>query len=872
MFASKEIQEVLQELKTNRKNGLSTTEAKERLAKDGYNELAKVKKDTLFIKFINQIKDPLIIVLIIAAAVSMIVDPHEWVDTLVIIVVVIFNAILGIMQENNAENSLEELKKMSAPQAKVWRNKEKIVISSKELVVGDIVILEAGDYIASDGRLIESYNLQVDESSLTGESIPVKKQIEKLAAEVELADQTNMVFASCVCTYGRGIYVVTSTGMNNQVGKIASMLMENKKEITPLQIRLMQISKMIGVLCLVICLVVFGMELLSGLSLIDSFKTAVALAVAAIPEGLATVVTVVLAIGVKQMVKHKAIVRKLPAVETLGSASIVCSDKTGTLTQNKMTVVSVYRDGKLSDFKADEATAEIKELMRYFTLCTDGEVRLTADHELQLIGDPTETSLVEASYHLNDTKEKLAQEYTRVAEIAFDSVRKMMTVFYKYQGKYIAITKGATDEISKRVKNNMDFALEINTQLAEQALRVLAVAIREYDELPKDITSENCEKDLTFIGLAAMIDPPRKEAKQAIIEAKKGGIRSIMITGDHIITAKAIATQLGILEDGQIAITGSELAKMSDSELKAKLADISVYARVAPEHKVRIVKMWQEAGNVVAMTGDGVNDSPALKTADIGCAMGITGCDVAKGAADMILMDDNFATIINAVKQGRGIYTNIKKDVQYLLSSNIGEVLVIFLASLLGLMGFDFAVPLLPIHLLWINLISDSFPAFAIGLEPISDEVMLEKPRPKNESFFAHNLGFTILWQGLMIGLITLVAYVIGNRYNYQTAMSMAFMTLAFTQLLHAFNVKSEHSIFHKTIFNNKYLWYTLILGICLQLMIMYVPALQMIFKLTPLSLNLLARCFALASLVIIIVEMIKNIQRLKRKLNDLSN
>ncbi len=839
--------------------GLSEAQAADSLRQYGYNELATEKGDSLFKKFIDQMKDPLILVLIAAAIISIAVDPSEWIDSLIIAIVVIFNAVLGVVQENNAEKSLEALKQMSAPNAKVIRSGQKMVIPSREVVVGDIVILEAGDFVPSDGRLIESFNLQIDESALTGESVPVTKTSDLIDQEnIPLGDMKNMAFSSTVCTYGRGKMVVTSVGMSNEVGKIAKMLMSNEKEVTPLQHKLNQISNMIGIMCMVICVVVFGLEMFQGVPILDAFKTAVALAVAAIPEGLATVVTIVLALGVTRMVKSNAIVRKLPAVETLGSASIVCSDKTGTLTQNKMTVVKTYTTSEnIKDFE-NEGSNEVREMMSYFTLCSDGEL-VAVDNNIKMIGDPTETALVMASYKMGDRKEDLYKKYKRVEEIAFDSDRKLMSVFFETEEGILQVTKGAPDiVISKCINKPLDEAITANDEMANEALRVLAVAIRKWDKLP-ELNSEITEQQMTFIGMVGMIDPPRLEVKDAIAQAKKGGIRTIMITGDHVVTATAIAKTLGIIEEGQYSLTGAELALMSDEELFENIEKYSVYARVAPEHKVRIVNMWQKKGHVVAMTGDGVNDSPALKTADIGCAMGITGTDVAKNAADMVLTDDNFATIIRAVKEGRGIYNNIKKDVQFLLSSNIGEVITIFGASVLSLIpGINLGTPLLPIHLLWVNLITDSLPAFALGVEPCDENIMNEKPRSKDESFFANGLGFTIGWQGIMVGALTLISYAIGNKQTHEIGMTMAFMTLSMAQLFHAFNIKSDHSVFNKQVFNNKYLWGAFIIGFGAQLIVMYTPGLHNVFELESLSMINMSIAIGLAFCTIIVVEIVK--------------
>ncbi|WP_286669685.1 cation-translocating P-type ATPase [Thomasclavelia cocleata] len=859
MFYNQQPEELIQKFSTDLKNGLTDKQVKENLEKYGPNELKKTQKQSILLRFILQFKDALTIILIIAAIVSIIVEPTEWIDSAIIIIVVIINAILGLVQESNAERSLEALQKMASPKAKVIRNGNIITIGTSEVVPGDLLVLEAGDSIASDGRLVEAFNLKVDESALTGESVPVEKTSELIDREdVPLAERTNMVHASCNVTYGRGVALVTTTGEDNEVGKIATMLQQTKNQNTPLQDQLDQIGKSIGVICIVICIVVFFMEMLSGLTVLEAFKTAIALAVAAIPEGLATVVTVVLALSVQRMVKKNAIIKSLPAVETLGSTSIVCSDKTGTLTQNKMTVVKTYLY-KLQIESIEMCSKETNELLNYFTLCSDGSISNVDGKEI-LIGDPTETALVKASLEKGFTKEKLSQEYPRFNELAFDSDRKMMTVFVKHEGKVISITKGGPDFIFSRCKDlDLDEVTKINEAMSNEALRVLALGIRYWQEEPGEITSELVENNLTFIGMVGMIDPPRQEAKQAIAEAKKAGVRTIMITGDHVITASAIARNLGILESNQKAVMGSELEKMSDVQLANHIEEYSVYARVAPEHKVRIVKAWKSKGKIVAMTGDGVNDSPALKTADIGCAMGITGTDVAKGAASMILTDDNFATIITSIKEGRGIFDNIKKDVQFLLSSNIGEVITIFGASVISLITpFDFGVPLLPIHLLWVNLITDSLPAFALGMEPTEPDVMERKPRKKDENFFSEGLGFTIAWQGVMIGVLTLIAYAIGNQMGHLTGMTMAFITLCGCQLVHAFNVKSHHSILNKRLFNNIYLWGALVIGILLQVILILIPQLSSIFKLQYLNITQWLICIGLCLLTVVICEIVK--------------
>lgn len=858
---TKSVKEIEETLKTDQMVGLSSEEVAHRLSQNGYNELKSQKKESLIVRFLKQFKDVLVLILLAAAIISYLVEPSEWVDSVIILVVVLLNAVLGVVQESKAEKSLEALQKMSAPTAKVIRNNQAIVVEARELVIGDVLLLEAGDCVGSDARIVESHNLQIDESALTGESVPVHKTDQALESEdLPLGDRTNMAYQSCNVTYGRGKAIVTAVGMDNEVGKIADMLMNEKQELTPLQVQLNNIGKVIGVMCIVICILVFGIEYFSGLeNLLDAFKTSIALAVAAIPEGLATIVTVVLALSVQKMVKQHAIVRRLPAVETLGSTSIVCSDKTGTLTQNKMTVLQVYSEEGLKPIEEANSLKEI-EMLNYFTLCSDAQIKDGVE-----VGDPTEIALVAASLQKNYSKEELAKTYKRTQELSFDSDRKMMTVFYEVNNEIISITKGGPDVILSRCDGvDTKSVMEANDAMADKALRVLAVGIRKWDKIPEILDSNEIEKHLTFVGLVGMIDPPRPEAKKAIAVAKKAGVRTVMITGDHVNTASAIAKDLGILEDGLTAISGTELSNMSDDELSANIEKYAVYARVAPEHKVRIVKAWQSKGHVVAMTGDGVNDAPALKSADIGCAMGITGTDVAKGAAAMVLTDDNFATIITSIREGRGIFDNIQKDVQYLLSSNIGEVLLILGASLISVLvpGSGFGVPLLPIHLLWVNLITDSLPAFALGLEPTEETVMNRKPRKKDENFFSNGLFVTILWQGLMIGGLTLISYAIGESVNHSTGMTMAFVTLSAAQLFHSFNVKSHQTIFSKSLFNNKYLWMSAAAGAIIQLAIINIPFLSNIFKLVPLDMSHAFIALGLAFSTIIIVEIYKFIKR----------
>ena len=853
MFNKKK-EEILNELKTNETEGLTSSEAEERLKEHGNNELAGKKPESLLVRFLKQFADVLIIILIIAGVVSIIVEPSEWIESLIIFIVILINACIGVYQENKAEKSLEALEKMSAPLCKVIRDGKVVQLSTKNLVPGDIVVFEAGDYIPADARIIEAVNLQVDESALTGESVPVEKHAEVIEEnEVPLGDQKNMVFSSTFVTKGRGIGIVTKTGMNTEIGKIAGMLIKEDNTKTPLQMKLAQVAKVIGFLCIIICIVVFVLEYLVTKDVLESFKTSVALAVAAIPEGLAAVVTIVLSIGVSKMAKQNAIVKKLPAVETLGSTSVVCSDKTGTLTQNKMTVVEIYRN----EIKKpqEELTEEEKELIQYFALCCDAKINIVDGVE-QRIGDPTETALIE----VNNLYGKSIDSIRRLADVPFDSDRKMMSVLVEINGKFVLITKGAPDIVIKNsINDGLEYALQVNNNMAVRALRVLAVAVRVFDKLPNHI-DENLEKDMTFIGLVGMIDPSRPEVKDAITIATKAGLRTIMITGDHITTAIAIAKDLGILREGHKAISSDDLKKLTDEELFEHIEEYSVYARVAPEDKVRIVNAWQRKGKVVAMTGDGVNDSPALKTADIGCAMGITGTDVAKEAADMILVDDNFATIIDAVQEGRGIYDNIKKCVTYLLSSNIGEVLAIFLASLISLI-FDphFGIPLLPIHLLWINLITDSLPAIGLGMEKADDSLMELPPRPKTEGFFANNLFVKIALEGMIIGLLTLVSYYIGSLTSEAVGHTMAFMTLGTCQLFHSYNTKSNHTVFSKKTFNNKVLNLAVLLGFALQLCVIYIPGLNnVVFQFESLSIANLGISVGLAFVIVIVMEIAK--------------
>ena len=781
---SKSVDEVKKELLTDLEKGLTDEQISKQREKFGKNELKAQKKKSLFVKFLEQFKDFMIIVLIIAAIISGVVGYMQGegiTDSIIILIVVIVNAIIGVAQEAKAEKSLEALQKLSSHSAKVMRNGILTVVPSKELVPGDIVILDTGDFVPADLRIIEAANLKSQESSLTGESVPVEKYSEVIKDEkVGIGDRVNMLFSSSLITYGRGKGIVVETGMNTEVGKIAGIINDTKKAETPLQIKLNKLGKTLGLVALAICAFIFIIGLIYGKEPLDMFMTAVSLAVAAIPEGLAAVSTIVLAIGVQRMVKKHAIVKKLPAVETLGSATVICSDKTGTLTQNKMTVKKIFYDNKLVDIdkiEQNEIKDDLEKLVYVSMLCNDTKV----GRDNELTGDPTETALVDMGFVL-DFKPELFEMLPRVGEIPFDSNRKLMTTIHKYEDKYLVYTKGGVDELLKRcnkyilnneIKNDLNnfknSIQNINEKMAKEALRVLAMGYKELDHMPSDEEMKNIESDLIYVGMVGMIDPPREEAKVAVAKCKTAGIKTVMITGDHKITATAIAKSLGILENESEAITGAELEEMSDEDLAKNIRKYSVYARVSPEHKVRIVRAWQKNGEIVAMTGDGVNDAPALKKADIGCAMGMVGTDVAKEAADVILTDDNFATVVSAVEEGRRIYDNILKAIQFLLSSNVGEIIVLFVAILITPLlskafGIDIKLiePLLPIHILWVNLVTDSLPALALAVDPAEKDVMTRKPLKPGKGIFTKGMTWRIVYQGIMIGLLTLAAFCIG--------------------------------------------------------------------------------------------------------------
>ena len=845
-FHAKENEAVLVDLVTDQKLGLTSDEVKSRQEKYGENKLQEKKKKTMFQRFMDQFKDPMIIILLIAAAISFGLaiynfkhDPMEIFEPILILLIVVLNAVMGVMQESKAEKALEALKNMSAPHARVIRDGEEKIINASELVVGDIILLEAGDFVPADARLLKSTSLKSEEAALTGESVPSEKDATVICKEdAPIGDRTNMVFSGCSVTYGTATAVVTAIGMQTEMGKIANLLAGEEDGQTPLQEKLEQLGKYLGYVALACCGVIFLVGLFAHQqSVLDLFMTAVSLAVSAIPEGLPAIVTIVLSIGVQRMVKKNAIIRRLPAVETLGSASIICSDKTGTLTLNRMTLTHAYVDGMDGTEEiSDNNTDAIKNLLKLGTLCCDGSVTFTDGKETH-IGDPTETAIVVAAYKNGMTKDALNEVNPRLGGIPFDSDRKLMSTINNIDGKKIVIVKGAVDMMEKRcVAGNFAKAHEINRQMSENALRVLAVAYKEIDEIPAELTSENLENGLTFIGLVGMIDPPRPEAKVAVATCREAGIKAIMITGDHVLTATAIAKELGIFLEGDLAMTGAEVDELTDQELDAKLTEISVYARVSPENKIRIVKAWQRRGQVVAMTGDGVNDAPALKAADIGCAMGITGTDVAKGAADMTLTDDNFATIVDAVREGRGIYANIKKVVGFLLGTNIGEVLTVFFTMLIW--GHT---PLLSMQLLMINLVTDSLPAIALGMEDVEDDIMTHKPKAKDESIFAGGLGGRVVAQGFMFGLLTIIAYRIGfnvGHVNHGLAeevaeswgQSLAFMVLALTQVVQAFNMRSEKSLFKIGPFSNKNLNLAALASTGLTLLVLLCPGVRDIF------------------------------------------
>lgn len=879
---SKTKDQTLIDLETNEQHGLTEEIVNGRLKQYGSNELATKQKRTLLQRIFAQINDVLVYVLIIAALISAFVG--EWADASIIALVVVLNAVIGVVQESKAEQALEALKKMATPKAIVKRNGELKEIPSEHVVPGDIVMLDAGRYIPCDLRLIETANLKVEESALTGESVPVDKDAiyhpsMQSDEQVPLGDQKNMAFMSTLVTYGRGVGVAVETGMNSQIGKIATLLHEADDDMTPLQKSLAQVGKYLGFVAVAICIVMFLIGFLQGRDTLEMFMTAISLAVAAIPEGLPAIVSIVLAIGVQRMIKQNVIIRKLPAVEALGSVTIICSDKTGTLTQNKMTVTHFYSDNTYDQLENLNVNNDVQRLLlENMVLCNDASY----NNESQQTGDPTEIALLVAGSTFNMQKDHLEKIHERVNELPFDSDRKMMSTVHTYDESYYSMTKGAIDKLLPRCthifKNgkievltdaDKDQILEAARSMSQEALRVLSFAFKQYNS--NDVDIDHLEENLIFIGLVGMIDPPRTEVKDSITECKKAGIRTVMITGDHKDTAFAIAKELGIAEEISEIMIGTELDNISDTELASKIDHLHVFARVSPEHKVKIVKALRAKGNIVSMTGDGVNDAPSLKQADVGVAMGITGTDVAKGAADVVLTDDNFSSIVKAVEEGRNIYRNIKKSILFLLSCNFGEIITLFLAILLG-----WATPLRPIHILWVNLITDTLPALSLGVDPEDPDVMKEKPRHAKESLFSGSVPF-LIFNGAVIGLLTLIAFIAGAKfYTGDTnlfplfperidedallhAQTMAFVVLSFSQLVHSFNLRSRtKSIFSIGIFTNKYLVFSLLIGVLMQVCIISIPPLANIFGVHALTLRDWGFVLLLSIIPLVVNEIIK--------------
>lgn len=841
-------EEIEKILGTSLEEGLSEQDVAKNTEKYGLNELEHKGRKSIWTMLAEQFKDFMVIVLIVAAVTSGLLG--EITDAIIILIIVVLNAVLGVVQENKAEESLDALKKMAAPHAKVIRAGRPDVIDAANLVPGDVVVIETGDFVPADIRLIESSNLKIEEAALTGESVPVDKDKAILEGEdIPLGDRINMAYSSSIVTYGRGKGIVVETGMSTQMGRIAQMIQTEEGIKTPLQKRLESLGKILGIAALAICGLIFIVGVLYGKDMFDMFFTSVSLAVAAIPEGLPAIVTIVLAIGVQRMAKRNAIIRKLPAVETLGSATVICSDKTGTLTQNKMTVKQLYynhgyRDVVQRDQSNQSNDHHIELLIATGVLCNDTQIK--EDEEgTNTIGDPTETALVDLGLKYGLDKRNLDKDLERIYEIPFDSDRKLMTTVNRTSDGLRVFTKGGIDELLDKctrilldgkvedlTKEHIADIKRANETMASKALRVLAMSYKDIDRLPNEDDENQLEEDLILIGLMGMIDPPREEAKEAVKICKKAGIKPIMITGDHKLTATAIARELGIFAEGDEAITGVEVEAMSDGELKERVKNISVYARVAPEHKVRIVKAWQEWGQIVAMTGDGVNDAPALKRADIGAAMGIVGTDVAKEAADMVLTDDNFTTVVSAVEEGRIIFSNILKSIQFLLSCNVGEILLLFIATML-----NWEEPLLPIHILWVNLVTDSLPALALGVDPAERDIMDQKPRDPSKGIFDTGMITRIVYQGLMVGLLSLSAFVIGQKTDIGTGRTMSFAVLALSQLIHTFNVRSNtKSAFKVGFTTNKKLLGAVAVSALLQISVLLIPPLSKIFKVVALG------------------------------------
>ena len=851
-------EEVEKKLNTDFCKGLNTDEVLKRQNQYGKNELENTKKEGIIIKFFKQFNDFMIIILIMASIVSAGVSwyqgENDYIDSIIIIAIVVLNAIMGVLQEAKAKKSIESLKKMTPQMSKVIRNEKEMEVPSETLTIGDVIILEAGNRVPADCRIIESFNLKVEESSLTGETEGVEKNGDTVCKKgIPLGDIVNMVFMGSTVVNGHARVVVTEVGMDTKVGKIANMIIENESPETPIQKKLNQVGKILGVICLIICLVIFVIGIIKKIPPMEMFMTSVGLAVAAIPEGLPAIVTIMLSLGVTKMAKRNSIIRKLPAVETLGSSNVICSDKTGTLTQNKMKVVEI---------KAENPNFA----MELATMCTDSKIE-NNNGKVEVVGEPTENALVEVAYKNQLDKMKLYQAMPRVNEIPFDSTRKLMTTVHRLaNGKYRIITKGAPDVLLNRcIGIQKENVLKENEKMANKALRVIAVAYKEVDSLPNKLESSIIENNLNFVGLIGMIDPPREGVKEAVETCKKAGIKTVMITGDHIATAKAIAEKIGIYSKKDRAITGEELDKLEQETFEKEIQKFTVFARVTPEHKVRIVKAWQKNGAVVAMTGDGVNDSPALKSADIGIAMGKGGTDVAKNAADMILVDDNFVTIVDAVKQGRNIYDNIRKAIHFLIATNIGEIVTIFMGLVLGLQS-----PLLAIQLLWINLVTDSLPAIAIGLEPPEKDIMERKPMDSKKGIFADGLWSKIILEGIMIGMLTLIAFSIGNKYyGVEVGRTMAFISMGLLELVHSFNIKSEKSIFKVGILENKFLIGSFILGIFVQTIVVFIPALANIFNVTNLTGVQWGITLGISLLPIPIMELQKKVNRENIKKNE---
>ena len=886
MWYTKSVEEVARDLRTNLKVGLREKDIEEREKQFGKNKIREAKKEGLLVKFIKQFNDFMIIILIIAAIVSAIVSYMEgtgdYLDSIIIIAIVFFNGLMGLIQETKAEKSIEALKKLSSPVAKVRRNGIVQTINGEDVLPGDIVILEAGNYVPADMRLISAVNLKIEEASLTGETEAVLKDAEKIITnkKIPLGDMCNMAFGSTIVVNGHAEGIVVSTGMSTEVGKIADMIITNESPTTPIQKKLEEVGKVLGIACLAICAVIFVIGIIKNIPITEMFMTSVGLAVAAIPEGLPAIVTIILSIAVTKMAKKNAIIRKLPAVETLGSSKVICSDKTGTLTENNMKVI--------------EVVGNRSKVLEFASICANCEI---IGNKVE--GEPTEAAIVKAALEekqsnnnviditkISDINNNIINTnqtaslnnrmntYNRVSEIPFDSNRKLMSVIIKLNnGKYRIITKGAPEVLLNRctsyeengLKKNLDINYlnkikNQNEKMAERALRVLGVAYLDIDALPSSINSNTVENNLIFIGFIGMIDPPRKGVKEAVKACRRAGIKTVMITGDHIVTAKAIAKDLGILQGKELAITGSELDKITDRDLVKNIMDYSVFARVSPEHKVRIVKAFQKTGAVVAMTGDGVNDAPALKKADIGIATGKKGTDVAKNASDMILNDDNFVTIVEAVKQGRNIFDNIKKAIHFLIATNIGEIVTIFIGLLLGMKS-----PLLAIQLLWVNLVTDSLPAIALGLEPPEKDIMERPPRDAKKSIFADGLFGKIIVEGFMIGLLTIIAFTIGNKYyGLEVGRTMAFISLGMLELIHCFNIKSEESIFKAGILENKYLVGAFLLGTVLQVGIVFIPSIANVFKLTMLNSTQWIITLLISIVPIIVIEVQKKFNEIK--------